>query len=224
MDEPVMWTVLAVVVVYLLGAIPFALIVARLLGIKDIRKTGSGNPGATNVWRAAGPVAAFLVFAGDVVKGVLSIMIASVFLAYLDVSLLTPDVFLVVIGTAAVIGHVFPVYLGFKGGKGVSTALGVTIMLMPIPSVIALVVFVVVVVLSRFVSLGSMLGVITLFLVVLAQYYLLPDDIALVYVYLTLAMTILILFTHRKNIIRLIGRTENRVAFSSQIGNEGHRD
>ncbi len=214
-------TLLPIVFAYLVGAIPFGLIVAHLAGVRNLRDVGSGNIGSTNVWRAAGPTAAAWVFAGDIGKGVIAIMMASYFHTQFEVTLLSYDLFLVVCAVMAVLGHIFPVYVGFKGGKGANTGLGVMLVLLPIPTLIAVAAFLVVVTVTRFVSLGSMAGAVTLFAVVAAQRYLTAFDIAPVYFYLTLLMAVLIVLTHRRNIARLVRGTESRFVLSTRSNKAG---
>ncbi len=213
--------VLPVVLAYLVGAIPFGLIVSRLAGVRNLRDIGSGNIGATNVWRAVGPMAAAWVFVGDLGKGALAVMMAGYFHTQFEVALVSYDLFLVVCAVVAVLGHVFPVYIGFKGGKGACTGLGVMLVLLPVPTLIGVGAFVLVVAVTRFVSLGSMVGAGTLFVVVAVRKYLMADDVAPVYFYLTLLMAALIVLTHRQNIARLIGKTESRFALSSRSGKAG---
>ena len=216
-----MLAVIAVVIAYLLGAIPFGLIVARLYGVGDIRTLGSGNIGATNVWRVAGARAAIWVYLGDVAKGVAAVMVGRYFALHFHPDLLSIDTFLVFCALAAVLGHVFPVYLGFKGGKGVNTALGAMLVLLPIATVISFALFLTVLALSRYVSLGSILAAVCLFAATLAQKCVLEAGLADIYVYLTGALMLLILFTHRKNISRLASGTESRFSFSSKSKQDG---
>jgi glycerol-3-phosphate acyltransferase PlsY len=196
---------------YLIGAIPFGLIITRLFGARDIRVVGSGNVGATNAVRAAGPVAGILVLLGDIGKGVAAVLLVSVF----------PDILMKVeylqlaAGLAAVIGHIFPVYIGFKGGKGVNTALGVMLTLMTYQALIALVIFVVVVVLSRYVSLGSIIAAIAFFAAVLIGRFALAAATPDIYVLVSGLLMILIVVTHRANIKRLLNGNENRFSLSS---------
>lgn len=214
-------TILPIILAYLVGAIPFGLIVARLAGVRNLRDVGSGNIGATNVWRAAGPTAAAWVFAGDIGKGFFAVMMAGYFHTQFEVALLSYDLFLVVCAVMAVLGHIFPVYIGFKGGKGASTGLGVMLILLPVPTLIAVAAFLVVVAATRFVSLASIVGAVTLFAVVAAQRYLMAVDIAPVYFYLTLVMAVLIVLTHRQNIARLVRGTESRFVLSSRSNKAG---
>ncbi|MCK4460910.1 MAG: glycerol-3-phosphate acyltransferase, partial [candidate division Zixibacteria bacterium] len=131
------------------------------------------------------------------------------------------DVVLVMAGLAAVLGHVFPVYLRFKGGKGAATGLGVMVMLLPLPTLVALVVFLVVAVIWRFVSLASMAGVLALLAAVIVKKYLLVHSVADIYFIMTLALALLMIVTHRQNIARLLHGAEHRFTFSSRSGEAG---
>ena len=209
--------VIPIIVAYLVGAIPFGLFVARLAGIKDIREHGSGNIGATNVWRQAGFKAAIWVFIGDIGKGVIAVLLARYFIANYELSYLSPDLFLVICAAAAILGHVFPVYLRFKGGKGVNTALGTMITLLPYESLICVVVFVGMLLLFKYVSLGSILGAIALLVAVLVERYLMNIPIADIYIIVSALIALLIIITHRQNISRLIAGTENRFTLKSKL-------
>ncbi|HVP07382.1 MAG TPA: glycerol-3-phosphate 1-O-acyltransferase PlsY, partial [Candidatus Acidoferrum sp.] len=153
-----MATILPIVVAYLLGAIPFGLIIARLYGVHDVRQSGSGNIGATNVWRVAGPRAAAWVYLLDIGKGAAAVAIAR----FVHQDTIQRDLFLVFCAMAAVLGHVFPVYLRFRGGKGVNTGLGVMLSLLPLETLISVAVFVIIVALSKFISLGSIIAAVCL--------------------------------------------------------------
>lgn len=195
---------------YLLGAIPFGLLVARWFGISDIRSHGSGNIGATNVWRVAGPRAAIWVYILDIGKGVAAVLIARA----VSQTWLPRDTFLVLTALAAVLGHVFPVYMRFKGGKGVNTGLGVIATLLPLEALICFLIFVIVVALSRYISLGSIVGSISLASLVGIERQLLGRQIAVIYLYLTIALAVLVILTHWKNIGRILQGTESRFSFS----------
>ena len=145
------WTILAA---YLLGSIPFALILARRWGTSDLRRVGSGNPGATNVLRTLGVTPGVLVALLDMAKGALSVWLAD----RLSGSASAPAA----AGVAAVVGHVWPVWLGFRGGKGVATACGVFSILTPLATLVAFAVFVLTVSITRFVSMGSVLASVAL--------------------------------------------------------------
>jgi len=141
----------ALLLSYLAGAVPFGLLFSRMAG-KDVRKEGSGNIGATNVNRVLGKKLGLLTLVCDVAKGFFPVFLASIILP-LDENW---ELFVGLCGLATVLGHMFPVYLGFKGGKGVATALGVFLFFSPMAIAIALAVFILVVVSSGFVSAGSL--------------------------------------------------------------------
>jgi len=182
---------------YLVGSIPFGIIIARVFGGVDPRSGGSKNIGATNVGRTAGRAAGILTLALDVGKGVAPM---------LALRLLFPDPLLMTLtGIAAITGHLFPVFLGFKGGKGVATTCGVMLVVSPIAALLSLAVFSIVVLVKRYVSLGSIISCASLpvFLSVLPG--------ARVYVPMGVAVSILIIVKHRENIKRLVAGTENKV-------------
>ena len=199
-----------IVIGYLLGAIPSGLLVARAFGVDDIRKHGSGNIGATNVWRVAGGKAAAWVYIFDIGKGMLAILIARQF----DQSLIGRDLFLVICAGATVIGNLFPVFLKFRGGKGVNTALGVMLILLPVETGVALIVFLAVVLISRMISLGSMTATLGLLAAVLVRQYALHQPVALPYQVVAALLVLAVMYSHRKNIGRIIAGTENRFSIS----------
>lgn len=218
-----MYIAIALTTAYLLGAIPFALLIARVAGVGDLRRIGSGNLGATNVWRAAGAPAGVAVFMADIGKGVAAIMAAKFFLEHSSQSLVSFDIVLVVAGLMAVLGHVFPVYLGFRGGKGAATGLGMMAMLLPIPTLVAFIVFAVVAAVWRYISLATIVGTVSLFVAVTVQKFWLAQEVDFVYFILTLVLAILIVFTHRRNISRLMSGSENRINLSrsTEAGSHG---
>ena len=213
--------IVAILIAYLLGAVPFGLIVARWYGIRDIRKEGSGNIGATNVTRVIGFKAAIWVYLGDIGKGVLAMLLARYIALHFGTGIIEYNLFLVIVALAAVMGHVFPVYIGFKGGKGVSIGLGVMVVLLPYETLLALGIFILTILLTRYVSVGSMLAGISLFIIVALEKYWISYNIAQIYFYLTLLLAILVIITHRQNIGRLLSGTENRLKFKSDAGKAG---
>lgn len=196
MDIP--FTLLSVVLcilAYLLGSVSTAIIVCKLFGYPDPRSEGSNNPGATNVLRIAGKGPALLTLAGDVGKGILPIVIGRY--------LLPDDHLLAVMGLCAFLGHLFPLYFNFEGGKGVATALGViTTLSWPIGVAIMLI-WLIVAILSRFSSLAAL---ISWALAPLLVYLYHP---ALFYP--VLVMTLLLIYRHRTNIKKLLAGTESRI-------------
>jgi acyl phosphate:glycerol-3-phosphate acyltransferase len=187
----------AVLAAYLIGSIPFALILARRWGAADLRRIGSGNLGAANVMRASGVTAGVLVALLDMAKGAFSVWIAG----RVGAGATAPAA----AGVAAIVGHVYPVWLNFRGGKGVATACGVFSVLTPLALPPALLIFLTAVWITKYVSLGSVLA--TLALPPLA--YALGSPPAAVVA--ALAAATIILFRHRSNVGRLRGGTERRL-------------
>ncbi len=216
-----MFFILPIIASYLLGAIPFGYIVPRFYGIEDIRKHGSGNIGATNVTRILGFKAAIWVYIGDISKGVLSVLVGRWFIANYTLPYFSVDAFLLVCVLAAMLGHIFPLYLKFKGGKGVNTVLGGMIALLPLEALLALVVFGIVVTISKYISLGSMLAAIAFCLILVSEKFLMNKDIAMIYIYISGLIVLLILVTHRQNIVRLFAGEENKVTHKSKSHQEG---
>ena len=186
-----------VVLAYLIGSVPFALIIAKRWGAPDLRRAGSGNLGAANVLRTSGVTAGVLVALLDVGKGAAGVLLAS----RLDGSTATPAV----AGFAAIVGHIYPVWLRFRGGKGVATACGVFAALAPVAMPIALAVFVVSAWISKYISVGSVLASAALPPIAYAIGAPLPIVGA------AAAAAILIVFRHRSNIARVWLGTERRI-------------
>ncbi|HVF49908.1 MAG TPA: glycerol-3-phosphate 1-O-acyltransferase PlsY [Pyrinomonadaceae bacterium] len=200
---------LVVLLAYLLGSIPFGYLVVLLTGGGDVRETGSGGTGATNVTRRAGRGAGILTLALDALKGVVAVALAR--------WLLAPDFavnwWVAACALAAVVGHIFPVWLGFRGGKGVATGLGVFLMLAPLAVACAGAVFLLIVWWTRYVSLGSILAAATLPLGVWLTNSRNAETQANVWPLLTTAIigSAFIVLMHRANISRLMHGTENRL-------------
>lgn len=195
---------LIVAVSYLLGSIPFGYLLVRIFHGEDVRQSGSGNIGATNVSRKS-PVLGVLTLLLDALKGT-----AAVVLSYevADRVVAIPTLEQGALGALfAVIGHMFPVWLRFRGGKGVATALGAFVLIAPKAVLIAVVIFIVMVAISRYVSLGSIVAVaIFPFMAWRTGLYLSPTVLALISI-----ASLLILIEHRDNMRRLWAGTENRI-------------
>jgi glycerol-3-phosphate acyltransferase PlsY len=204
----------SILIGYLLGSIPFSYFVARAFGVKDLRTVGSGNVGATNVWRTAGHFPGVLALLGDVLKAAAAVIIASLLVPASDGA----EYFKLASGLAAVVGHIFPLFLHFKGGKGVNTALGAMLVLLPGESLLALLIFVITVVISKYISLGSMIAGVGFFIIIWLEYFLGLAYVHPVYLPVSLLLAGLIIFTHRTNIKRLLSGTENRFSLRSQSG------
>lgn len=190
--------VLVVIIAYLIGSIPFGYLIVRAKEGGDVRETGSGGTGATNVTRRAGRSAGVLTLILDALKGAAAVFIAQ--------SVSHNDWSIAAAAIAVIVGHIFPIWLRFKGGKGVATGVGVFLMLDPIAVLCAGVIFLAVVLLTKYVSLGSILAAVTIPLFVWWRTETTPLLIAAV------IGASLIVFAHRGNIVRLLNGTESRTS------------
>ena len=213
MNDFLAWVLIAPTA-YLIGSIPVGLIVCRMWGGVDPREHGSGSMGTTNVLRTVGKKAAALVLALDFGKGVFAIGLTL---------LLAPELRLLqaMAGTFVIVGHTWPVFAGFKGGKGIATGWGAILVLSPISAVLTLI-GLAIALLTRYVSLGSMigasLGVGGLVVVSVAD---VPVDLLnapVEYLAFAIPAVVLILFSHRENMIRLVKGTENRLDIDATEG------
>jgi glycerol-3-phosphate acyltransferase PlsY len=187
---------LAILLAYLVGSVPFAFLLARPRGV-DLRVAGSGNVGASNVLRTAGVRRAVAAMSLDAVKGAVAVLVAQ---------RLTPAPgAAVAAGLASVIGHIYPIWLGFRGGKGVATAAGVFAILAPLAMAFAGGVFLIAVWITRYISVGSLAGAATL--VAAAGISDLPEAVAIG----AAIAALIILHRHRSNLARLLNGTERRV-------------
>src|SRR6201996_5507348 len=196
---------------YLLGSIPFGILLTRLFGGGDIRAAGSGNIGATNVTRVAGPIPGVLTLVLDGLKGAAAVWLAAHFSGY-------SAMWMTASGVAALVGHCYPVWLKFKGGKGVATAAGIFLVLSPWALVLALAVFILVAVFWRFVSLGSIAAAAA---IPLLMYFLWVPGHAppLAVSFGSLAISLLVLYKHDANMQRLVEGTEAKFSFSKSSSN-----
>ncbi|MBL8516443.1 MAG: glycerol-3-phosphate 1-O-acyltransferase PlsY [Betaproteobacteria bacterium] len=192
---------IAITLGYFIGAIPFAVVVSRAMRLPDPRTYGSSNPGATNVLRSGSKVAAILTLLGDAVKGWVAVVLAQHFAPQFGLDATT----LALVGLAAFLGHLFPVWLGFKGGKGVATAAGVLIAFNGWLGLATIGVWLAVVALSRYSSLGALVAAV--FAPIGAGYFL-GSGIALVVVIL---MSALLIWRHAANIRKLANGEESRI-------------
>ena len=195
---------LVVIIAYLIGSIPFGYLIVRAKGGGDVRDTGSGGTGATNVSRRAGKAAGVVTLILDALKGAIAVIIAQLMLKGDDTTWLPAAA-----AIAVIVGHVFPVWLKFRGGKGVATGVGVFLMLAPLAVLFAGVIFVAVVALTKYVSLGSILAAATIPLFV--WLFVLEVDLKPVLV-ASITGALLIMFAHRGNIARLLSGTEPRIS------------
>jgi acyl phosphate:glycerol-3-phosphate acyltransferase len=193
------------VAAYLLGTIPFGLLLGKVFGGADVRKAGSGNIGATNVARVAGPVAGVFTLVLDAAKGAAAVWMAARFAN-------DSAAWMVIAGLVALVGHCFPIWLGFRGGKGVATAAGVFLVLCPLALLGSLALFILVVLFWRYVSLGSIAAAAAIPLLV---YFLWAPHHAppLVVTFGALAAALLVVYKHDANIQRLVEGREPRFSF-----------
>ena len=200
------FSLLATLIAYLVGSLSFAVIVSRAMGLSDPRTYGSGNPGATNVLRSGSKPAAIVTLLLDAAKGWLPVMLVKWFGPAWDLSEGTQAL----AGLAAFLGHLYPVFFAFKGGKGVATAVGVLLAFEPLLALAALVTFTIIVFFSRYVSLASMVAA-----VFAPAYYLIGDGVAWTAsgakTLALIAMGLLLMWRHRENIQRLLAGTESKL-------------
>jgi glycerol-3-phosphate acyltransferase PlsY len=189
---------LSIVAGYLLGSINSAMIICKLMGLPSPRSIGSGNPGATNVLRLGSKKAAALTLIGDAVKGFVPVLVAHFFHL--------PMAWICLVALAAVIGHIFPLFFGFKGGKGVATGLGVLLGIQPLLGLAVLVTWLVVAGITRYSSLAALISVI---LTPFYGYFLLDKNLSAVGVLVLIAL--LILARHHANIKRLFQGKESKI-------------
>lgn len=208
---------LVAVISYLLGSLNFGVILSRKLKKEDVRDRGSGNAGTTNMMRSYGKVYGFLTIAGDILKVVVAIWIAFKIVPVYELKKLLDSLdtncvicLKLFAGLFAVIGHIFPCFFGFKGGKGVATSGGMVIFVNAKIALILLAVFGVNLVVTRYVSLGSILMAV-LYPVMMWLFY---KDIVLVLI--ALVFTLIVVIAHRDNIKRLLNGTENKISFGKK--------
>lgn len=197
---------LLIILAYLLGSIPTAVWVSKYFFGIDIREYGSGNSGATNTYRVLGSRWGTFVMVADVLKGVLATSLFLLIPYYMSDELERTN-FMVGLGLASVLGHIFPIFADFKGGKGVATLLGMVIAIQPIVAVCCVGVFVLVLFLTRFVSLSSILAGIAFAVFILFIW----NEKEPLYRVFAVAVALMVMFTHQKNINRLLKGTESKV-------------
>jgi glycerol-3-phosphate acyltransferase PlsY len=211
-------TLVLVLAAYLVGSIPFAVVVSRIMGLADPRSFGSGNPGATNVLRTGNKTAAALTLLGDAAKGWVAVLAAQEAARYAGL----PVAVVALCAIAVFLGHLFPVFLNFKGGKGVATALGVLLGINPWLALATAATWLIMAYVTRYSSLSAIIAAIFAPL-----YYLLGGNVAWPRVpSLALAIVILsviLLFRHKANISRLLKGTESRIGGKKEAGTAGRQ-
>ena len=201
--------IIVAIVAYLLGSISFSVIISKKMAGFDVREKGSGNAGSTNVLRTVGKKAAIITLICDCLKGVIAILIA--FIAGKIWTNLDSALLVQLAGIFVVLGHTFPIFFKFKGGKGVATSLGVLLLTNWQIGLICLVFALVLMALTRFVSLGSVAAAILfpVLTVFITNNYLVHGN----YIIFGIILAILVIFNHRENVKRLLTGTENKLSF-----------
>lgn len=206
---------ISTIIAYLLGSANFAIIVSRAIAHDDIRNHGSGNAGLTNVLRTLGKGPAVLTLLGDFSKGITSVIIVRLLLHFCA----GIDGFYIgdyIVAFAALVGHVYPVYYGFKGGKGILVSFGALMILSPLAGLLCFSGFLIAVIFTRYVSLGSIIAGILYPLTTMLITALQLGAIDWIEVLCTLPISILIIYMHRANIKRLVKHEENKISFKSK--------
>ena len=188
--------ILAILGSYLIGSIPFGLIVGRIWANLDVREYGSGNIGTSNVLRTIGPAAAIVVFILDVAKGAVAVYLGS---------LAGGEVVRLLAGVAAIAGHNWPVYLNFRGGKGVATSLGAIVSLTPVIALILLGLWIALVGITKYISLASLAAAL------LFPIFLIITGASTTYIVMGFLISSFAFYRHRTNIQRLLAGTENKI-------------
>jgi glycerol-3-phosphate acyltransferase PlsY len=195
--------IVAILIGYLLGSISTSTILGRLVAGIDIREHGSGNAGATNTLRVLGPKLAGVVFLLDALKGVIAVVLAR----WLEV----PDTFVVLTGVAVIAGHNWPVFFNFRGGKGIATTIGVMFSLVPAAALGAALIALIALLLTRYVSLASMIFTCLLPIIIANNGY------HQAYIWFGVVVAVLSLWRHRENIKRLLKGRENKIGLKRQL-------
>lgn len=202
--------IIIAIIAYLLGSISFSVIISKKMAGFDVRQKGSGNAGTTNVLRSVGKKAAIFTLILDVLKGVLAILVA--YIAGKIVKNIDKSLLVQIAGIAVIIGHTFPIFFNFKGGKGIATSLGVLIMTNWNIGLICLVFALVLMALTKIVSLGSIAAAILFPILIIFM----PSNSYLVegnYIIYSIILTVLVIYNHRANVKRLLNGTENKLDF-----------
>lgn len=207
--------IIIAILAYAIGSISFSVIISKKMAGFDVRKKGSGNAGSTNVLRTVGKKAAIITLICDVLKGIVAIIIAVVagnIINNIDKALLVQ-----IAGIFVIIGHTFPIFFEFKGGKGVATALGVLLITNWKIGLICLIFALIIIILTKMVSVGSMgaailFPILTLFI---GQNFIVPATGFKYFIY-SLILALIVIFNHRENIKRIMNGTENKISFKKE--------
>lgn len=200
-----LYTIATGIIAYLIGSINSSILISKAVMGKDIRESGSGNAGATNMLRTMGKKYAIITLVIDILKGVVALLLAK-----LAMSFGAYDVSMYIAGVAVVVGHNFPVFFGFKGGKGVATSLGVILLLDWKIGLITLAIAIVIMAISKYVSLGSIMAAVV-FMILQIAVMIINDSFDVTRLVCVLILGGLLIIRHRANIVRLLNGTENKL-------------
>ena len=205
--------IIVAIIAYLLGSVSFSVIISKKMAGFDVREKGSGNAGTTNVLRAVGKKAAIITLVCDILKGVVSVLIAVLagsIIKDLDKSLLVQ-----LAGIFVIVGHTFPIFFKFKGGKGIATSLGVILIINWQIGLICLVFALLLIALTRMVSVGSIAAAVLFPVLVLFinQNYIVLEGSNLGYLIFSIIIAVFVIFNHRENLKRIFTGTENKISF-----------
>lgn len=206
MNYPLIYSIIIAVIAYLIGSINSSILISRIISGKDIRESGSGNAGATNMLRTMGKKYAAMTLVIDILKGVIAVLIAKLLMAWLY----APSYSEYIAGLFVVVGHSFPIFFGFKGGKGVATSLGVVLVLNWLIGLIALGVALIIMIATRYVSLGSIIAAVV-FAAIEVFEMIAMDTFTVQSLAAVLLLAALIIARHHENIKRLLTGTENKL-------------
>lgn len=213
--------IISIALGYLLGSCNFSIIIVKIMTGKDIRELGSKNAGLTNTYRCAGKTCALLTLAGDLLKGVLAVALSMMFATMLKAGL-KPDNDTLYIGyiagISAIMGHIFPLYYGFRGGKGVLVAAASFLMIDPKVFIAIFSIFVVILAISKYVSLASIFASIYCPIAVFCMSFIVENQTigaSILYTLLSAVMAVTVVWKHKTNIDRLIAGNENKFSFKS---------
>jgi glycerol-3-phosphate acyltransferase PlsY len=208
-----MTEIILIILAYIIGSIPTAVWVSKSVFGIDIRDYGSGNAGATNSFRVLGTKWGSFVMLVDVTKGIIATSLYILIPFYLTNELARTN-FMIALGMAAVLGHILPIFANFRGGKGVATLLGMALAIQPLVALICLVVFLITLISTRFVSLSSMLAGVAFMVLILFIF----NEKETIYRLFAIIVAMMVVVTHQKNISRLIKGTENKVPIFKNRG------
>lgn len=210
----IIYTAIGAVCAYLIGSIPFAIVTSKLFGLQDPRQFGSGNPGATNVLRSGNKTAAALTLVGDALKGWVAVFVAQKYFPF-------PDISIAIIALAVFLGHIYSVFLKFKGGKGVATAIGVLLALDATLALSLIGIWLLMAVLFRYSSLAAIVAaavapILYLIMTLQSVYYSNAIFVAI------LAMSAILVYKHKTNINKLLKGTESKIGGKKAVSDNHH--